>query len=147
MAYNNGCHHFPKCDQCPEDGLCPTQNKYGQFREEDINQAFRRNTMAENPLHARVRAETEMCVSLGEMARGITGDLQYEPSDAIKGKFIKHYSYDRFDEVYVETFENGAVLFKAGGHYEWFGKARVKACFEKAKTLGARSKALNRMMG
>ncbi len=34
MAYNDGCHIAAKCDGCVEDGLCPTQNKFGQYPEE-----------------------------------------------------------------------------------------------------------------
>jgi hypothetical protein len=45
MAYNGGCHISATCDSCCEDGLCPTQNKYGQFREEDINKGFRRESI------------------------------------------------------------------------------------------------------
>ena len=64
----------------------------------------------------------------------------------VTGDFKKHYSYDQFDEVYIETFERGAVLYVAGKGDEWFPKCIQHWAFEKAKLLGARSKALNRMM-
>lgn len=97
-----------------------------------------------------VRREVDYCLSAGQIARGIEPDFVGEPSKAVKGAFKKHYQYDHFDEVYVETYANGALLFKAvpgGGHYEWFNKNRVKDCFAKARLLGARSNTLNRMMG
>lgn len=59
------------------------------------------------------------------------------------GKFRKHYSYDRFDEVYLENFENGCIVHKQGGPDMWFEANRRRIGFELAKMLGRRSKALN----
>lgn len=40
MVYNNGCHVESRCDLCPENGVCPTQNAYGQYT--FINKGMRR---------------------------------------------------------------------------------------------------------
>jgi hypothetical protein len=108
--------------------------------------------MANNNIPSRVEEKIGDIVFLGNVARGTVPDEKFGigygglPCPAFTGKHKKHYQYDRFDEVSVDLYENGAMLRKAGtGVYEWFGKTRIQDCFDKAKVLGARSKALNRM--
>jgi hypothetical protein len=97
---------------------------------------------------ATIEQEQENIRFLGNLASGISG-VMYRGCvpTSITGKFVKHYQYDRFDEVYVELFENGAVFHKIGGGDEWFAKPNQNKAFEKAKIAGARSKSLNSMFG
>lgn len=85
--------------------------------------------------------------SLGELSQGIDGVLYRGgvPS-AVSGAVIKHYSYDRFDEVEVFLCQNGAIFHEIGKGDEWFAKPVQQRAFDKAKLRGARSSALNRMM-
>jgi hypothetical protein len=95
-----------------------------------------------------IEQEQENIRFLGNLASGITGVI-YRGSvpTSVMGKFIRHYQYDKFDEVYVELYENGAVFHKIGGGDEWFEKKIQQKAFEKAKIAGQRSKALNSMFG
>jgi hypothetical protein len=92
-----------------------------------------------------VEREIDEMRTLGEMSKGIEPDLPYEPGKGVKGKFIKHYRYDEWDEVYVELFENGAVFCELGKGCEWYDKKNQQRAFDKAKLRGERSRGLNRM--
>lgn len=94
-----------------------------------------------------IDADVEQVMNMGEAARSIVEpDLKgFMPSTEITGAHKKHYQYDFYDEVSVDLFANGALLRNLGSAYEWYGKAKVKKCFEKAKMLGNRSKQLNGM--
>lgn len=97
---------------------------------------------------SKVDREIENARFLGEVAKGTIPDRVFKgiPSKSITGEFKKHYQYDRFDEVWVELYEKGAILHKAGSpDYEWYEKRNVNKCFDKARVLGDRSKGLNRM--
>lgn len=98
--------------------------------------------------HESIRREQDNIRELANLAKGIDGKMYKGgvPS-SITGKFIKHYSYDRFDEVSVETFANGAAFHEVGKGDEWFPRPNEKKAFEKARLRGARSRALNSMMG
>ena len=102
-------------------------------------------------IHDAIQKEMDHIRLLGDITKGDDGDLSYEPSDADKGKFVKHYSYDKFDEVYVELYEKGALLRTVepfgGGVTEWYWRVNVQQCFDKARLLGDRSKSLNAMFG
>ncbi len=99
--------------------------------------------------HDKIEAEIDHITMLGQIAKDVCEpDLKgFLPSLSITGKFKKHYQYDKYNEVYVDLYENGALLYKAGSVYEWYGKGKVSKCFEKAKILGSRSKSLNKMFG
>jgi hypothetical protein len=95
-----------------------------------------------------IEQEQENIRFLGDISQGIAG-VMYRGGvpKAISGNFIRHYQYDRFDEVSVELYENGAAYQEAGKGDEWFARPNQSKAFEKAKFRGARSKALNSMMG
>ncbi len=96
----------------------------------------------------KIEQEMENARSLGSLAKGIEADRLFKgiPPESITGKFKKHYQYDKWDEVWVELYEKGALFHKAGSpHYEWYETKNVKRCLDKAKLLGSRSKVLNSM--
>ena len=111
-------------------------------------QLLKKALETQNAYHASVYNQEAECQLLAEVARGIRPDLDFEPVESITGKLIKHYSYDRFDEVWAERFENGVLVHRAGvGNYYWFYNKNSQKGFELAKTWGARSKSLNSMFG
>ena len=95
-----------------------------------------------------IEQEQENIRFLGDISKGIAG-VMYRGGvpRSISGKFIKHYQYDKYDEVSVELYENGAAFQEQGRGDEWFAKPNQNKAFEKAKIRGARSEALNSMMG
>lgn len=98
---------------------------------------------------AKIDADCAEVESMWESAHSVEPDYTgYKRPNEI-GELKKEYRYRAgYDEVIVETYENGAsVLNTVTGHKEWFiGKEKVKYCFEKAKILKARYQKLSRMM-
>jgi hypothetical protein len=79
------------------------------------------------------------------MAKTIEPDMTGgKPTDS--GKFVKHYQYDAYNQVYVELYENGALfVYVPTGRNEWYYNKQL--AFNKAKMLGGRAKNLNKMFG
>jgi hypothetical protein len=103
-----------------------------------------------------VQAEQDNINFLGDMAKDdrLKPDDEFGighggmPSNSFTGKFKKHYRFDRYDEVWAETYENGVLIYKGTtGVYQWFNKNRGHIAFDKVRLWGQRSSALNRMMG
>lgn len=96
---------------------------------------------------ANINAEVEEIGIMYDIAQEIVPDLKQKPSKEITGNLVKWYKYDAYGDVVVERYENGALLLNNRiGYREWYGKANVNKCFDKAKTLGGRNKRLNRLM-
>jgi hypothetical protein len=99
-------------------------------------------------IHDQIKAEQDHIRALSSMIGTGEPDLPYEPREDVTGKFIRHYSYDRFDELYIEVYENGVVLgdcFKR--RYEWYFNSRKQEAFDRVKLIKQRNGGIDRMLG
>ena len=55
------------------------------------------------------------------------------------GKFIKHYCYDKFDEMFIELYDNGCELHVDPVTDFWYPKEFVSQAFEDAKVWKQRN--------
>ena len=94
-----------------------------------------------------IEAESAEIRMMYEVAKEIKPDLRGTPSKEVSGKLKKWYKYDAYGDIVVELYENGALLINSCiGYREWYGKANIQSCFNKAKTLGGRNKKLSKML-
>jgi len=64
------------------------------------------------------------------------------------GKLVKTYFFDKYHEVYLEKYENGAIVYYVPtGWWYYYPKDMMDDAFDFARSRGTHSRALNRIFG